>query len=59
VAAKFFTDLQGSTSQAEGPPPLGLHVLMGADATDKVRNMIGHVLEGTLAPVEIIAQKLG
>jgi SAM-dependent methyltransferase len=59
VAMEFFTDLRRSTSQAMGPPPLGLHVLMGADATDKVRNMIGHVLEGTLAPVEIIAQKFG
>jgi len=59
AAAQFFADLQGSTSQTEGPPPLGLHVVMGADAPDKVRNMIGHVLDGTLAPVEMIAQKLG
>lgn len=58
AAAQFFADLQGSTLQTEGPAPLGLHVLMGADAPDKVLNMIGHVLEGTIAPVEMIAQKL-
>jgi SAM-dependent methyltransferase len=59
VAAQFFKDLQGSASRAAGPPPLGLHILMGADAADKVRNMIEHVLEGTVAPVELIAQKAG
>ena len=59
MAAQFFTDLQGSTSGAEAPPPLGLHLLMGPDAPDKVRNMIGHVLEGTVGPVEMVAQKLG
>lgn len=59
MATQFFADLQGSASRAEGPPPLGLHLLMGSDATDKVHNMIKHVLEGTVGPVEMIAQKLG
>jgi SAM-dependent methyltransferase len=58
VAEAFFADLEGSASRAEGPPPLGLHLLMGPDASDKVRNMIDHVLEGTVGPVEMIARKL-
>lgn len=59
VAEEFFTNLQGAASRAGDKPPLGLHVLMGADAADKVRNMIGHVLEGTVAPIEVIARKPG
>jgi ubiquinone/menaquinone biosynthesis C-methylase UbiE len=58
MAAKFFTDLQDSASGAEGPPPLGLHLLMGPDAQEKVRNMIYHVLEGSVAPVEMVAEKI-
>jgi SAM-dependent methyltransferase len=57
VATGFFKDLEGVAARDEGPPPLGLHILMGPDAPSKVRNMISHVREGTVAPVEIIAKK--
>ena len=58
MAANFFSGLQASASGAEGPAPLGLHLLMGPDAQDKVRNMICHVLEGSVAPVEMVAEKI-
>lgn len=41
---------------ASGPPPLGLHLVMGADFSEKVTNMIGGVERAVIAPVEIIAQ---
>ena len=40
-----------------GPPPLGLHILMGENASTKVQNMIKNVSAGYIAPVEIIARK--
>lgn len=57
VAMQFFQELQEASARREGPPPLGLHILMGPDAQTKVRNMISNVLQGTVAPVELIAQK--
>ena len=42
---------------AEGLPPLGLHLLMGAESTPaKIANMLGNAQSGILAPVEIIAR---
>ena len=57
VAMQFFRELEEATAQTDGPPALGLHILMGSDAPTKVRNMISNVLKGTVAPVELIAQK--
>jgi hypothetical protein len=37
-----------------GPPPLGVHILMGQDAPTKVANMISNLEQGLIAPVEII-----
>ena len=39
-----------------GPPPLGLHLLMGADAPIKVANVLHGLREGRLAPTEMIAR---
>jgi SAM-dependent methyltransferase len=57
-ALDFFARLQASTAAAGGPPPLGLHILMGETAPMKVKNMIGNILESRVAPVELIAEKL-
>ena len=44
-ALAFFANLRAKTSAAGGPPPLGLHVLMGKTAPEKVQNMIDWLLE--------------
>lgn len=56
-ALAFFEQLRAKTSAAGGPPPLGLHILMGKNTPDKVRNMIDNISAGRIAPVELIARK--
>ena len=57
-ALAFFADLRAKTAAAGGPPPLGLHVLMGNSTPGKVQNMIDNISNGRIAPVELIARKL-
>jgi SAM-dependent methyltransferase len=57
-ALAFFADLRAKTAAAGGPPPLGLHVLMGKSTPGKVQNMIDNISNGRIAPVELIARKL-
>jgi hypothetical protein len=57
-ALEFFARLQANAAAADGPPPLGLHILMGVTAPEKVRNMIENISAGRVAPVEMIAEKL-
>lgn len=57
-AARFFDTLRKKIEMAGGPPPLGLHILFGGDATIKVQNMIGNVAAGRVAPVEMVARKV-
>jgi len=56
-ALAFFDQLRARTAAAGGPPPLGLHILMGRNTPDKVQNMIANVSNGRIAPVELIARK--
>jgi SAM-dependent methyltransferase len=56
-AVDFFAALKARTASAGGPPPLGLHLIMGADAMLKISNMVEAVGAGTLAPVEMICDK--
>jgi SAM-dependent methyltransferase len=56
-ALAFFADLRAKAASAGGPPPLGLHVLMGKNSPDKVRNMIANISSGQIAPIELIARK--
>jgi ubiquinone/menaquinone biosynthesis C-methylase UbiE len=56
-ALAFFTELRAKTAAAGGPPPLGLHLLMGSNTPDKVQNMIDNISAGCIAPVELIARK--
>lgn len=58
-ALSFFDQLRARTAAAGGPPPLGLHLLMGRTTPEKVNNMIGNIAAGRIAPVEIIARKEG
>jgi len=58
-ALAFFAQLQSRAAGADGPPPLGLHILMGSTAPDKIRNMVENISRGLIAPVELIADKPG
>jgi ubiquinone/menaquinone biosynthesis C-methylase UbiE len=40
---------------ASGPPPLGLHLVMGADFSQKVANLVSGLEQAVIAPVQIIA----
>lgn len=62
-ALSVFAALKANAAKAAkgtkaGPPPLGLHIVMGADAPAKVANMIANVEAGRMAPVEIVARRL-
>ena len=54
-ALDFFTELQRRA--AAGPPPLGLHLLMGEDFPAKAANMLLNVTQGRCAPWEIVCRK--
>jgi ubiquinone/menaquinone biosynthesis C-methylase UbiE len=41
----------------EGPPKLGLHVLMGDDANERIDNVMTTLERGIIAPIEMIVQK--
>jgi SAM-dependent methyltransferase len=58
-AEAFFERVRARLRGQDGPPPLGLHMLMGPDAPAKVANMMRNVAEGLMAPVEIVARKAG
>ena len=57
-ALEFFNNLRQKSDSNEGPPPLGLHILMQETTKNKVENMVNNILKGLVAPVEIIAQKI-
>lgn len=58
-ALDFFARIKASSAGAVGPPPLGLHLVMGASAGLKVKNMVANIASGRIAPVEMIAGKPG
>jgi SAM-dependent methyltransferase len=53
-ALAFFAQLRARA--ASGPPPLGLHILLGATAGAKIQNMVANIANGLIAPVEVIAE---
>jgi len=55
-ALAFFDQLRPRAAAAGGPPPLGLHILMGRNTPDKVQNMIENISNGRIAPVELLAR---
>jgi SAM-dependent methyltransferase len=48
--------LMRARGAATGPGPLGLHLVMGASAAQKVKNMIGDISSGLIAPTEMICR---
>ena len=56
-ALAFFATVREKTAAADGPPPLGLHILMGETAAVKLGNLVENVSAGRVAPVEMVATK--
>ena len=56
-ALEFFAQLQTRVGSADGPPPLGIHMLMGDTRAVKMKNMIENISRNLIAPVEIVAEK--
>jgi ubiquinone/menaquinone biosynthesis C-methylase UbiE len=56
LALAFFARLKARMAES-GPPPLGLHILMGADAGKKIANLIGNLEAGRIAPIEMICRR--
>ena len=55
-ALEFFEAMQQRTAELGGPPPLGLHVIIGSATPDKIANMLAALSQGIVAPVEVIAR---
>ena len=45
--------------EAEGPPPVGIHLLMGPTAREKIANYVDNLKAGRIAPVEMICRVSG
>ncbi|MDQ4012020.1 MAG: class I SAM-dependent methyltransferase [Actinomycetota bacterium] len=52
-ALDFFREMSARTAQ-NGPPVLGLHIVMGPDAPLKIANMVDGMKRAVLAPTEMI-----
>jgi MPBQ/MSBQ methyltransferase len=53
-AMELFRD--AIASSASGPAPLGLHIVMGASAREKSRNMLANLESGAIAPTLMLAR---
>lgn len=40
-----------------GPPPLGIHLVMGESAAEKLRNVMANIESGCIAPVQMVATR--
>ena len=56
-ALEFFAALRAKMASPGGPPPLGLHILMGKSTPEKLNRMVTSITNNLIAPVEIIARK--
>ena len=57
-AIEFFRQMRARAAETGGPPPLGLQILMGASAPQKVANMIDNLERGLIAPTEIVSRAI-
>lgn len=58
-ALDFFGRMMARAREADGPPPLGIHLLMGESAPQKIANMVANIEAGHIAPVELILRARG
>jgi SAM-dependent methyltransferase len=56
-ARAFFQRALAAAAAADGPPPLGIHLILGAGAPEKFRNMLANIEAGHIAPVQMIATR--
>ena len=56
-ALDFFAQARQKLKGSPNPPALGLHLVMGQEAPTKIKNLVGNIARGALAPVELIATK--
>lgn len=56
-ALDFFAQITAHAESPGGPPPLGLHILMGMSIKAKMKNIIANIEAGLIAPEEMIARK--
>jgi MPBQ/MSBQ methyltransferase len=56
LALELFARLRARIRE-QGPPPLGLHLLMGADAPIKLANMTAALEDGRIAPVLMVCRR--
>ncbi len=56
-ARAFFQDAVAAAAAPGGPPPLGTHLIIGANAAEKFRNMQNNIEAGHIAPVQMIATR--
>jgi len=54
IALEFFR--QSRAAGADGPPPLGTHLVMGASAPEKFKNVRDNIESGCIAPVQMVAR---
>jgi len=57
-ALEVFAQMRARGAAAT-PAPLGLHIVMGANAAQKVKNMIGDISSGLIAPTELTCRVAG
>ncbi len=55
-ALEFFAAAKQRNAKNAGPPPLGLHTIIGSATPAKLANMVDAIANGTVAPVEIICR---
>lgn len=53
-AKDFFARVRARMEQSGGPPPLGIHLLMGNTAAQKLGNYVEMLEAGRIAPIEMI-----
>ncbi len=58
-ALEFFAKQAAILRAKSGPPPLGLHLVMGPEAPQMIANMVASIEAGRIAPVELILRRAG
>ncbi len=56
-ALSYFSHVFQAIEKVGGPPPLGIHLLMGDTAGEKLKNYVANVEAHRIAPVEMIFDK--
>lgn len=58
-ARDFFEKVNAANKKHGGPPPLGIHLLMGETASLKIENYLAMLNDGRIRPVEMIFRVKG